>query len=513
MGKKMSSNKNYSWESIDDDFFIWLFSNDKDVIRANDEDSIRSHFIGKLPLDLDLRKGVWEMGVDKIILNNEQSNGLDYNFKDEDDKVIKSGSLSEKRYFTTFEVIEDVYEKGKDLEYNKTVVNKELSTTLKSAHLEKEEIGIFGYDEDRQFFTFIKTPEKWSEIEKAWNPGYYSLTSWDSMWRKLYFHMRRKILNFDRVLSPDFSTGSSIDWTSSFYKQFLFGGTTAWGSAYSNQPYTAFHNFDDTKYKINMFAGLESYLKSINKKMAIVFVVTEKLAKALDLDTKSKFDLLGEFIIGFDKSKINITTNVQNSSKTYVVFDTGLQSNSAFTLEVNKNRLIPIKSTQIITTSTTTKKKIMELKDENGEKKFKIHGSVELLEEKKVKTILKGEYDMKNFEFINRPLKDLVSKDVEMVKLSVLNLTSLSPVYSDEKKEDHLFSSIIDINKKDGKVIHYQNKRERQMHKINSVFTDSLEIDIESVAGSSKERPKFYTGATFVSLYFRKAQNNWFEIY
>ena len=92
----MTSNKNYSWESIDDDFFIWLFSNDRDVVRANDKDSIRSHFIAKLPLDLDLRKGVWEMGVDKIIINNEQSNELDYNFKDEDGKVIKSGVFRKK---------------------------------------------------------------------------------------------------------------------------------------------------------------------------------------------------------------------------------------------------------------------------------------------------------------------------------------------------------------------------------------------------------------------------------
>ena len=247
--------------------------------------------------------------------------------------------------------------------------------------------------------------------------------------------------------------------------------------------------------------------------MAIVFVVTEKLANALDLDTKNKFDLLGEFILGFDKSKLNITTNVLYKGDKYVVFDTGLQRNSAFTLSVKTSRLIPIKSTQVFTTSTTTRKKIMEIKDESGEKKFKIHGSVELLEEKKVKTTLKGEYDMKNFEFVNRPLKDLVSRDVEMVKLSVLNLTSLSPVYSDERKEDHLFSSIIDINPADGKVVHYQNKREREMHKINSVFTDSLEIDVESVSGSSKKRPRFYTGATAVSLYFRKVQNNWFEIY
>ena len=182
-------------------------------------------------------------------------------------------------------------------------------------------------------------------------------------------------------------------------------------------------------------------------------------------------------------------------------------------MEVKRSRLIPIKSTQLITTSVSTKKKLMEIKDENGMKKFKINGSVELLEEKNVKSILKGEYDMKNFEFINRSLKDLVSKDVSIVKLSIPNLTSLSPVYSDQKKEDHLFTSIIDINEKDGKIIYYQNKRERQMHKINSLFTDSLEIGIESVVESNKKRPRFYTGATFVSLYFRKAQNNWFEIY
>ena len=149
----MSSNKDYSWESIDDDFFIWLLSNDKDVIRANDRDSVRSHFIGKLPLDLDLRKGVWEMGVDKVIFNNEQSNELDYNFKDEDSNIKKSGSLSEKRYFTTFEVIEDVYEKGKDLEYDKIVVNKRLSDKLLSADFQSEAIGIIGYDEDRECYT------------------------------------------------------------------------------------------------------------------------------------------------------------------------------------------------------------------------------------------------------------------------------------------------------------------------------------------------------------------------
>ena len=510
----MSSNKDYSWESIDDDFFIWLLSNDKDVIRANDRDSVRSHFIAKLPLDLDLRKGVWEMGVDKVIFNNEQSNELDYIFKDEDGTVKKSGSLSEKRYFTTFEVIEDVYEKGKDLEYDKTVVNKVMSDRLLSADFQSEAIGIIGYDEDRQCYTFIKSPQKWPEFEKLWNPGNYDSPSWRSMWWRIYKYMQKNVSVFKRVLTPDFSSGGPIDWSNAHFQQFLFGNVVWWGSASDrpNTPYDSWFNGDDTLRKFKMFKGYETYMKSINKRMAIVFVVTEKLANALDLDTKSKFDLLGDFILNFDKSKLNITNIVYRGVK-YVVFDTGLQNNSAFLLEVKVSRLIPIRSTQFTTTSTTTRKKVMEIKDESGEKKFKINGSVELLEEKKVKTTLKGEYDMKNFEFVNRPLKDLVSKDVEMVKLSVLNLTSLSPIYSDKRNEEHLFSPIIDINPTDGKVVHHQNKREREMHKINSVFTDSLEIDVESVSGSSKKRPRFYTGATAVSLYFRKAQNNWFEIY
>ena len=99
----MSSNKSYEWENVDDDFFIWLFSNDRDVSKVNDEDSIASHFKSKLPLDLDLRRGTWEMGVDKVILANEQNNNLDYRFKDPNDKVVDNGSLPEKKYNTKFE--------------------------------------------------------------------------------------------------------------------------------------------------------------------------------------------------------------------------------------------------------------------------------------------------------------------------------------------------------------------------------------------------------------------------
>ena len=93
----MSSNKSYEWENIDDDFFIRLFSNDKEVTKINDEDSISSHFKSKLPLDLDLRKGSWGMGVDKVVLANEQIINLDNRFKDPNDKVIDSGSLPKKK--------------------------------------------------------------------------------------------------------------------------------------------------------------------------------------------------------------------------------------------------------------------------------------------------------------------------------------------------------------------------------------------------------------------------------
>ena len=58
------------------------------------------------------------MGVDKIIVNNEQINHLDYKITDPNGKIIKEGKLPEKRYHTKFEVIEEIYEVGKDLNCN-----------------------------------------------------------------------------------------------------------------------------------------------------------------------------------------------------------------------------------------------------------------------------------------------------------------------------------------------------------------------------------------------------------
>ena len=51
------------------------------------------------------------------------------------------------------------------------------------------------------------------------------------------------------------------------------------------------------------------------------------------------------------------------------------------------------------------------------------------------------------------------------------------------------------------------------MHKINSVFTETIEVDLEALSTQKKERSEFHVGATFVSLYFRKARSNWFEKY
>ena len=99
-----------------------------------------------------------------------------------------------------------------------------------------------------------------------------------------------------------------------------------------------------------------------------------------------------------------------------------------------------------------------------------------------------------------------------MLKLSIPNITFLTPVYSDGKKEDHLFCSNIPIHNRQSMIL-YQNKRERRMHKINSVLTETIEVDLEAVSTQKKERPEFHVGATFVSLYFRKARSNWFEKY
>ena len=179
---------------------------------------------------------------------------------------------------------------------------------------------------------------------------------------------------------------------------------------------------------------------------------------------------------------------------------------------MNSYHSIPISSTQVVgTTITKTNEKLIEIKNKSGGgKKLKISGNVELLEDDKVKTTLTGEYGMDNFDFINEPLKNLVSEDVNTVKLSIPNITSLTPFYGDGKKKDHLFDPIIKLHDQ-GELVFHQNKRERQMHNTYSLLTRSIEIDIESTSGHRLQRPRLYFGLTLVSLYFRKARNNWFE--
>ena len=523
MGERMSSNKSYEWENVDDDFFIWLFSNDRDVSKVNDEDSIASHFKSKLPLDLDLRRGTWEMGVDKVILANEQNNNLDYRFKDPNDKVVDNGSLPEKKYNTKFEVIEEIYEIGKELRWEKTTSTPKLSDVLTDEDLKDEKIGFIAYDEGGSVYRLTDSVVDWvNDVRKASGSSSYSLKS-TSLWDMIYDFLSKKYLSWGKI--PDkFSMKyyPPRTWRHPNRNQYLFNKNSHYpfynNSITTNTPYSKFPNFDNTKQKYNIFRGMETYLKSIHKKMAIVIVASEKLAKALDLDTKSKFDSMGEFIIGFDKSKMTILSNVKNLSqiadtRNYIVLDTGLQSTASFTLEVNTHRLIPLSSTKVVRTIITkTKEKLIEIKNESGGgKKLKLTGSVELLEADKVKTTLKGEYDLDDFDFVNTPKKNLISEDVAMVKLSIPNITSLTPFYGDGKKKEHLFDPIIKIHDEGGLVFH-QNKRERQMHKLNSLFTNSIEIDIESISGQRLKRPRFYYGITFVSLYFRKARSNCFEI-
>ena len=114
---------------------------------------------------------------------------------------------------------------------------------------------------------------------------------------------------------------------------------------------------------------------------------------------------------------------------------------------------------------------------------------VELLEKKKAKTSLTGEHDMDMFDFLNLPLKDLVTEDVSMLKLSIPNITSLTPFYSDGKKEDHLYCSIIPIHNRQN-VILYQNERERRMHKINSVFTETIEVYLEALSTQKNRKTR-----------------------
>ena len=61
---------------LDDDFYVWLFSNDKKTQRANEEESIRSNFIAELPLAIDLTDERWSCCVEKIITNDEQDDRL-----------------------------------------------------------------------------------------------------------------------------------------------------------------------------------------------------------------------------------------------------------------------------------------------------------------------------------------------------------------------------------------------------------------------------------------------------
>ena len=110
-----------------------------------------------------------------------------------------------------------------------------------------------------------------------------------------------------------------------------------------------------------------------------------------------------------------------------------MQNNQAFTLEVLNDHLIPIQSDQFDSKTVVTKEKLIEIKTESNEQKLTRSGKVELLEKKKVKTSLTGEHDMGNFDFLNLPLKDLVTEDVSMLKLSIPNITSLTPFYSDSK--------------------------------------------------------------------------------
>ena len=143
--------------------------------------------------------------------------------------------------------------------------------------------------------------------------------------------------NFNKVLKPVFDL-TSLDWKNPNWNRFIFGNTTFSSTQYPIQ-YSKFNNFDNTRTKFNMFRGLEVYLTALNKQMGIVIVTTAKLAQALSLGDKSKFFGMGEWCSGFDQTKVQIATNVKNlsipsSTKSYVVYDTGMQNNQAFTLEV-----------------------------------------------------------------------------------------------------------------------------------------------------------------------------------
>ena len=166
---------------------------------------------------------------------------------------------------------------------------------------------------------------KWSDITKY-------LSSWRShskftvdLWEWIYKYFSE---NFNKVLKPVFDL-TSLDWKNPNWNRFIFGNTTFSSTQYPIQ-YSKFNSFDNTRTKFNMFRGLEVYLAALNKQMGIVIVTTAKLAQALSLGDKSKFFGMGEWCSGFDKTKVQIATNVKNlsipsSTKLYVVYDTGMQ--------------------------------------------------------------------------------------------------------------------------------------------------------------------------------------------
>ena len=113
--------------------------------------------------------------------------------------------------------------------------------------------------------------------------------------------------------------------------------------------------------------------------MGVVVTATKKLAQALSLDDKVKFTGMADWCCSFDETNIQITTNVKNlsilsSTKTSVVYDTGLQNNEAFTLEVLNTHLIPIQSDQYDEKIVVTKEKLIEIKTDNDKQKLKITG-------------------------------------------------------------------------------------------------------------------------------------------
>ena len=58
------------------------------------------------------------------------------------------GKLPEIRYYTRFEVIEEIYEIGEGLRYDKSVTIRTNALTLRAEDLKDEEIWFFRYDED-----------------------------------------------------------------------------------------------------------------------------------------------------------------------------------------------------------------------------------------------------------------------------------------------------------------------------------------------------------------------------